>query len=107
MTFLRVKAQVQRNQGSEVDARPGEIRAANVNERPGRSAARGGAPACNGPKETAMESERIIGMKAKAFDRVVALYKELERTAGFASSSWVIFSEALEAEVRKIEESGS
>ena len=53
--------------------------------------------------EKIMESEQIVRLKAEAFDRVVALYRELERTSGFASSSWVIFGETLEAESKKIE----
>ena len=50
-----------------------------------------------------MESEQIARLKAAAFDRVVRVYRELERTSGFASSSWVIFSEAVEDELKKIE----
>ena len=54
-----------------------------------------------------MEQEGIIRMKAEAFDRVATLYMELERTSGFATSSWVIFSEAIEGELRKIKEAGA
>ena len=49
-----------------------------------------------------MDSEQVVRLKAEAFDRLTVLYKELERTAGFASSNWVIFAEALEAELKKI-----
>lgn len=45
----------------------------------------------------------MVRLKAAAFDRVVGLYRELERTSGFASSSWVIFAETLEDELKKIE----
>jgi len=51
-----------------------------------------------------MENETTLRQKADAFDRLVLLYRELEKGAGFASSSWVIFSEALDNELKRIEE---
>ncbi len=49
-----------------------------------------------------MDSEQIIRMKAQAFDRIVQAYRQLEQGSGFAMSSWVIFGETLESEIKKI-----
>ncbi|HEY2934173.1 MAG TPA: hypothetical protein VGK99_20730 [Acidobacteriota bacterium] len=50
-----------------------------------------------------MDNEKVIRQKAEAFDRLVQLYRELEKASGLASASWVIFAEELERELREIE----
>lgn len=51
-----------------------------------------------------MDSEKLLQLKAEAFDRIVHFYNELENGSGFASSNWVIFSETLERELEKIKD---
>ena len=51
-----------------------------------------------------MDSEQIIRKKAEAFDSIVRLFYELESAAGFGSSNWVILAEALEEELKKIQQ---
>ncbi|MBI2821844.1 MAG: hypothetical protein HYX74_06425 [Acidobacteria bacterium] len=51
-----------------------------------------------------MESEEVTRLKAEAFDRIVQIYRELEKQSAFGSSSWVILTEALEKELQRIEQ---
>ena len=51
-----------------------------------------------------MDQEELL-RKAEAFDRIIHLYRNLEKTSGFGSSNWVILSELLEKEIRALEES--
>jgi hypothetical protein len=54
-----------------------------------------------------VDAHQLIHMKAEAFDRIVEVYRELEKGSGLTMSSWVLFSEALEEELEQLQRAAS
>lgn len=45
----------------------------------------------------------LVETKAAAFDRIVNVYRELNRQADFYSKNWVLLAEAIETETRRVD----
>lgn len=48
------------------------------------------------------QEQKLLKLKAQAFDRILACYRNLQNEAGFYSKNWVELSEVIEEERRRI-----